>query len=412
MAAAGDVIFLVFLVGGAFTVIDETGTLRRAMTWLVSRLGGGGLIVIPIVSLFFAAGGIVENMQEEIIALVPVLLVLTRRVGFTPMVAALISVGPAAVGSAFSPINPFQVQIAQKIAELPLGSGGLFRLMFLVLALALWIGWTMRYAARTRLPGVESEVADTDASSSRDGVVLALLALTFGVAVWGMTWQDWGFNELSACFFLMGIVAGAVGGLGVTGTAKAYAKGFQSMAYAAMLIGFARAIFVVMEDGKIVDTIVNGLFTPLQNLPLIASTFGMVVAQTIIHFPVPSVSGQAVLTMPVIVPLSDLLGLSRQVAVLAYQYGAGLCDLITPTNGALLAILGIVGVRFEDWLRFTLPLYFGLVALGLLAIFRGHRNRSLTRDRLQLAIHPTASVGNRRTYLLRQHTYRPVQSTN
>ncbi|MGA7304695.1 MAG: Na+/H+ antiporter NhaC family protein [Rhodothermales bacterium] len=371
MAAAGDVIFLVFLVGGAFTVIDETGTLRRAMTWLVSRLGGGGLIVIPIVSLFFAAGGIVENMQEEIIALVPVLLVLTRRVGFTPMVAALISVGPAAVGSAFSPINPFQVQIAQKIAELPLGSGGLFRLVFLVLALALWIGWTMRYAARTRLPGVESEVADTEASSSRDGVVLGLLALTFGVAVWGMTWQDWGFNELSACFFLMGIVAGAVGGLGVTGTAKAYAKGFQSMAYAAMLIGFARAIFVVMEDGKIVDTIVNGLFTPLQNLPLIASTFGMVVAQTIIHFPVPSVSGQAVLTMPVIVPLSDLLGLSRQVAVLAYQYGAGLCDLITPTNGALLAILGIVGVRFEDWLRFTLPLYFGLVALGLLAIFLG-----------------------------------------
>jgi uncharacterized ion transporter superfamily protein YfcC len=143
------------------------------------------------------------------------------------------------------------------------------------------------------------------------------------------------------------------------------------MAYAALLIGFARAIYVVLEDGLIVDTIVYGMFTPLESLPVLASAIGMIGAHAAVHVPVPSVSGQAVLTMPMLVPLSDLLGLSRQVVVLAYQYGAGLCDLITPTNGALMAILASGGVSYEKWIKFTAPLYLGLVALGALSIAVG-----------------------------------------
>lgn len=371
MAEAGDVIFLVFLIGGALTVVDETGTLRRGISALVNRLAGGGLMVIPIVSLVFATGGAVENMQEEIIALVPPLLILTRRVGFTPMVAVSMSVGAAAVGSAFSPINPFQVQIAQKLAELPLGSGAIFRLAFLALALTLWIGVTMRYALATRVKAEEVEGEEEQSLTGRDILILCVVAATFAVVVWGMTSQNWGFDELSAAFFIMGVGVGALGGLGVTGTAEAYAKGFRSMAYAAVLIGFARAIFVVLQDGGIVDTIVHALFTPLEDLPLLASAIGMTAAQTAIHVPVPSVSGQAVLTMPVLVPLSDLLGLSRQVTVLAYQYGAGLCDLITPTNGALMAILGIAGVRFEVWFKFAFSVYLALIVLGILSISLG-----------------------------------------
>ena len=150
MADAAEVIFLVFLIGGAFTVVDETGALKRGVTSLIRSLHGRDLLVIPVVSVFFATGGVVENMQEEIIPLVPVLLILTRRLGFTPMVAVAMSAGAAFVGSAFSPINPFQVSIAQRLAELPLGSGALFRIVFLVIALAFWIGMTMRYARRTR----------------------------------------------------------------------------------------------------------------------------------------------------------------------------------------------------------------------------------------------------------------------
>ena len=368
MAEAGEVIFLVFLIGGAFTVVDESGALRRGVTSLVRALGGRDLLVIPIVSIFFATGGVVENMQEEIIPLIPVLLILTRRVGFTPLVAVAMSAGAAFVGSAFSPINPFQVQIAQKLAELPLGSAWPFRGIFLILALALWIGMTMRYASRERLEPELIEDSGDVGIDAKDWVIFGLVAATFTVLVVGLLRWGWDFNQLSAAFFIMGVAVGLLAGMGLTGTAEAYVRGFRSMAYAALLIGFARAIFVVLEDGHIVDTIVHAMFTPLEGLPLIASSLGMVAAQAAIHVPVPSVSGQAVLTMPVLIPLSDLLGLSRQVVVLAYQYGAGLCDIITPTNGALLAMLAAAGVRYEDWIKFAVPLYLALVALGAVSI--------------------------------------------
>ena len=368
MAEAADVIFLVFLIGGAFTMVDETGALKRGVTSLVRSLKGRDLLVVPIVSLFFATGGVVENMQEEIIPLIPVLLILTRRIGFTPLVAVSMSAGAAFVGSAFSPINPFQVQIAQNLAELPLGSGGLFRTIFLVLALALWIGMTMRYAALQRTESEHVEDSDDAGIDGKDWVIFGLVGATFVILVVGIGSWGWDFDHMSAAFFIMGLMIGLLAGMGLSGTAEAYVRGFRGMAYAALLIGFARAIFVVLDDGRIVDTMVHAMFTPLEGLPLIASSLGMVVAQTAIHVPVPSVSGQAVLTMPVLVPLSDLLGMSRQVVVLAYQYGAGLCDLITPTNGALLAILAAAGVRYEDWIKFTVPLYLALVALGAVSI--------------------------------------------
>jgi len=368
MAEAADVIFLVFLIGGAFTVVDETGALKRGVTSLVRSLKGRDLLVVPIVSLFFATGGVVENMQEEIIPLIPVLLILTRRIGFTPLVAVSMSAGAAFVGSAFSPINPFQVQIAQNLAELPLGSGGLFRTIFLVLALALWTGMTMRYAALQRTESEHVEDSDDAGIDGKDWVIFGLVGATFVILVVGIGSWGWDFDHMSAAFFIMGLMIGLLAGMGLSGTAEAYVRGFRGMAYAALLIGFARAIFVVLDDGRIVDTMVHAMFTPLEGLPLIASSLGMVVAHTAIHVPVPSVSGQAVLTMPVLVPLSDLLGMSRQVVVLAYQYGAGLCDLITPTNGALLAILAAAGVRYEDWIKFTVPLYLALVALGAVSI--------------------------------------------
>jgi uncharacterized ion transporter superfamily protein YfcC len=369
MAQAADVIFLVFLIGGAFMVVDESGTLRRAIASLVRALGGRDLLIIPIVSLLFAVGGITQNMQEEIVALIPVLLILTARVGFTPMVAVAMSAGTAFVGSAFSPINPFQVLIAQGVAELPPGSGWAFRTVFLGVALVTWIGLTMRYASETRrTPEAVTHDVSTDVLKGRDWVVLSLVAATFVLVVRGLIVSGWGFDQLSAAFFVMGVLVGLVSRMGFGGTAKAYGKGFREMAYAALLIGFARAIYVVLEQGRIVDTIVHGMFVPLEGLPPLASALGMVVAQALVHVPVPSVSSQAVLTMPLLVPLSDLLDLSRQVTVLAYQYGAGLCDVLTPTNGGLMAILAAAGVRYDQWVRFAGPLYLALVGLGGVAI--------------------------------------------
>jgi uncharacterized ion transporter superfamily protein YfcC len=164
------------------------------------------------------------------------------------------------------------------------------------------------------------------------------------------------------------VLAGVLGGLGIARTTEAFVDGFRSMALAALLVGFARAIYVVLNEGQIVDTIVHGLFTPIAGWPPVLAALGMMGLQLAMHVPVPSTSSQAVLTLPLLVPLSDLIGLSRQVTVLAYQYGAGLCDIISPTNGALMAMLAAAGVRYEDWFRFMLPICAVLLALGGVAV--------------------------------------------
>ena len=366
-----SVIGLIFLIGGAFTVIERTGTFVRLVHGLVRRMKGRGILVIPVASIAFGLGGIMMQMQEELIAFVPVLLLLVRRLGFTPVTAVAMSLGAAAVGAAFSPVNPFQVIIAQKVAELPPASGLGFRLAFLLPALGLWILGTMYHARRTRVTPEVPVAEERTSLSGRDLTVLLAILAAFAIYIYGAQRLGWEFNELAALFFAVGVLAGLLGRLGVGGTTEAFADGLRSMTLAALLVGFARSIYVVLEEGKIVDTIVHGLFTPIAGLPTTLAALGMMVVQGVIHVPVPSTSSQAVLTLPLLVPLSDLIGLSRQVTVLAYQYGAGLCEMITPTNGALMAMLAAAGVRYEEWLKFVVPLCAGLIVLAGVALALG-----------------------------------------
>jgi uncharacterized ion transporter superfamily protein YfcC len=368
MVDAASIIFYVFLVGGAFAVVERTGALGQLVDGLARRLADRGLWVIPIVGFVFAWGGILIQMQEELIAFVPVLLLLMRRLGLSAHFDVAVSVGAAAVGASFSPINPFQVGIAQKVADLPLLSGWQFRSVALAVAWVIWIGGTMRFARGSRLPPEAAETAGQRVAGARQAAILGIVLVTFVAFVVGVTKYGWDFDQLSALFFLMGVAAGLVGRLGLGGTADGYVEGFRSMAFAALLIGFARGIYVVLDQGHVVDTIVHGLFTPVAALPTTLAALGMMGVQALVHLPVPSTSGQAVLTMPLLVPLSDLIGLSRQVTVLAYQYGAGLCELLTPTNGALMAMLAASGVRYEEWLRFVLPVVGALVALAAVSI--------------------------------------------
>jgi uncharacterized ion transporter superfamily protein YfcC len=368
MADASSVIFLVFLVGGAFSVIDATGAFRHGVQWLAHRLSNRTELIIPIVSLVFATGGAVEGMWEEIIALVPVLLLLARRVGFDALTVVSMSLGAAGIGSTFGPLNPFSVGIAQKLAELPLLSGLWFRMAVMIPAFGIWVWGTMRHAARHRLAPVVDDHQVDGRLPLRHAVTLLAVVATFVLYVFGALRYSWGFDEMAALFLLMGVAVGLLAGLGVAGTSSAFVEGFRSMAFAAMLIGVARAIFVVLDQGRIVDTIIHAMVTPLAQLPTSLFALGMSVVQTIITFPVPSSSGRAVLTMPVLVPLSDLLGLSRQVTVLAYQYGPGIAGQFMPTDGALMAILALAGVTYEQWVRFCLPICAVLFVLSLAAI--------------------------------------------
>ena len=370
MADAGSVIFFVFLIGGAFAAVDKTGALRVLVDALVARAQGRGALVLPIVALLFAVLGALENMQEEIIALIPVLLILTRRLGYDPLVAVAVSAGSAAVGASFSPVNPFQVLIAQKLSQLPPASGAGFRTVFLIVAMAVWIAATMRFAARTKSEPPAQSVQSGPASGLdwRNASILLAVFASFVVFVVGIMKFHWDFDQLSAPFVAVGIVAGLMGGLGISGTAAAFAEGFASMASAAMLIGAARAISVVLDSGRVIDTLIFSMVTPLATLPSYLSALGMLVLHAAIHVPVPSVSGQAVLTMPVLIPIGDLVAIPRQAVVLAYQYGAGMTDLVTPTNGGMMAVLAAANVPFERWIRFALPLFGILLALGAIAV--------------------------------------------
>ena len=369
--AAAEVIVLVLLVGGAWTVVDTAGTLRAIVDWLVGTFGRQRYLAIILLSCAFAAGGALENMGEEIIPLVPVLLLLCQGFGYDALTAAAISIGAAIVGSAFSPLNPFQAGIALKLAQLPLLSGAALRTGLLIVAVALWIWWTIRHAERTRVEPDAAHVPSPHAFDTRQRVILLLVLAPFVAYVVGVLNFGWGFNELSAAFFVAGILIGLVGRLGVQGTVDAYLEGMRSVTAAAVLIGVARSISLVLDDGRAIDTILNGLVAPLAEAPRAFAAVLMIPVQALLHIPVSSVSGQAVLTMPVLIPLSDLLGISRQAAVLAYQAGAGLTEFWTPTNGSLMAILLSLKCPYERWLRFILPMLFVLSALfvvGMLAV--------------------------------------------
>lgn len=348
-----DVIICVLLVGGAFALLDATGALGRLVGALVGRTRRPR-VVVALLIVAFAIMGALENMHEELIALMPVLLVLSRGLGFGAVTALAMSVGAAVVGAAFGPTNPFQTGLALKFAELPPLSQPTLRFGLFVLATTLWIAWTLAMASRDDVRPVVT-MPDSHPATSRDVWLLALVLAPFGPYVYGVLHLGWEFNQLSGIFLVVGYAIGLLAGWSLTATTTAFLKGMESMLAAGLYVGVARGISVTLNDGQILDTILHALATPLSQAPGVFSAALMVPMHAILHVPVMSVSGQAVLTIPVMAPLADLVGASRDAAVIAYQTGAGLMDMITPTNGALLAMLLGARVSYGRWMRFAIP---------------------------------------------------------
>lgn len=363
-----DLIALILLIGGCFYVIDKTGALKEGVIYLSAKVQGKEEIAIIIVCLLFAAAGALVGLQEEVIAMTTVLLLLSKRLGYNAYVAISISYGAAIVGAAFSPINPFAVVLAQTMADLPIISGSEFRLVVMVIAVALWIFLIIRYANKNKIEIEETQETKEVAVGLRSKIILSLVALTFALFIYGQLSFDWGFNEMSALFFVLGIIVGIIGKLGLEGTSEAYVEGFKEMTFAAIILGLAFSISLILQKGQIIDSIIYGLFLPLQYLPKSLSAILMMVSQSVLHLPIPSYSGQAILTMPILAPLSDLIGFSRQVCVLAYQYGAVMADLIVPTNGALMAVLAIAGISFNKWLQFAGKLFLIILAFSAVVL--------------------------------------------
>ena len=388
LADAQGIIFFVFIIGGALAVIRATGALDAALARVLNRFGGQPAVLILMGMLAFAIGSSTIGMAEEYIPLVAILITLCVGMRLDTVAALGIMVVGYGIGYGTAVMNPFTVLVAQEVAGLEPVSGLGFRLAMFLPFFALGYLHVLRYARKVRRDPASSLVADvpeaqppappeTGPITARQRLVLLATLSALILSVWGIKKYQWYFVELGAIFFALAIVAGLINRSSLDDMARQFTAGAGELVGTALLIGFARAIEITLSDGQVLHTIVHGLSQPLQALGTELSAVGMLFIQSILNFFVPSGSGQAYVTMPIMAPISDILGISRQIAVLAYQMGDGFMNMIVPTNAVLMGILGICGIPYGRWFRFIWPLILQLLVMGsitlVIAVLTGYQ---------------------------------------
>lgn len=380
---AADIVFYIFLIGGAFGVIRATGAVEAIIQKVMNNVGNNEMLLIPVVMFVFSVLGFTTGMAEEAIIFVPIGIMLAVALGYDAMVGtAMVTLGAASgfIGGMF---NPFTVGVAHGIAELPIFSGWGFRTVVYIVVLAAGILYVMSYAKKVKKDptkslvyseGKEGQLNFTDADmdnyvlSKRHIVIVVLFALTIAINVFGIFQYDWFLTELAANFFVVGIIIGFVGGLKLNDIFDAFIEGMKIVVYGAIIVGFARAILVVLESGLIIDTIIYSMSAVLDYIPNSLTALGMLVVQVIINFFIPSGSGQAVTTMPVMIPISDLQDIPRQVAVLAFQYGDAITNSIIPTSASLMGVLAVAGIPYIKWVKFIWKLIVIWLVIAAIAL--------------------------------------------
>ena len=379
MEAAAQIVFFIFVVGGSFQIITATGTIEAGIGIMAKKLNGKEKLMIPIFMVIFGLGGATFGMAEETIVFVPIGIALARALGFDAITGtAMITLG-AACGFNSGFMNPFTVGVAQGIAELPLFSGIGLRIVIFIVLLIITAIYLIRYAEKVKKDPSASVVAKLEKEESgkridlsnvpemniRHKIILLTIVAGFAVIITGVFKYGWYIVEIGSTFLAMGIISGLIGGLGPSKIASEFVVGAKSIAFGALVVGVARGILIVMTDGLIIDTIVYGLANAIKALPKSLSVIGMYIVQVVINFFIPSGSGQASATMPIMVPLSDLLGITRQTAVMAFQFGDGFTNSIIPTSAALMGYLSMGNVPYEKWFKFIWPLMLIWIGTGM-----------------------------------------------
>jgi uncharacterized ion transporter superfamily protein YfcC len=384
MSAASQIIFYIFLVGGAFGIIQKTGAIEAGVGKAVHKLENKEKLLIPIVMILFSILGATIGMSEESIIFVPIGIAVARAMGFDAITGtAMVSLG-AAAGFTGGMFNPFTVGIAQSIAEVQLFSGLGFRFVVYLFILSFAIWYVMHYAIKVKKDPTKSIIYDIEQKAKtesaakhledfqkfnwRHTLIFIFLAGGLAINVYGVFKWEWFLSELTATFIIIGFLSGIVGKLGINGTFDAFVDGMKAIAFGALIVGFARAILVIMEQGYIIDTIVNAMASLISTLPQSLNAIGMYFVQVITSIFIPSGSGMAATTMPIMTPLADLLGMERQVAVLAYQYGDAITNSIIPTSASLMAYLAVAGIPYDRWVKFVWKLIVGWLIIALIAM--------------------------------------------
>jgi len=386
--SAANIIGFVLIVGGAFFVIQKTGAIN-SFIHSIARLHKKSIwmqrLTIPVFMMVFSFFGASFGMSEEIIPFILIFVPMAISIGYDSIVGTAIPFVGAGVGFAGAFLNPFTIGIAQGVAELPPFSGIGYRLICWVLVTLVAIIFVMRYAALIRLDARRSPVYHLDQywrerlddsvdNDEYQGIqkhhylIILLFLLAIVILIAGVTQFNWYIIELSALFLGLALIAGFIGKLSANEIAETFIEGARELMIVAFIIALAKSILVLATDGQIIDAILRGLSSLVKGAhPVIAAQLMLIVQSTINVF-IPSGSGQAALVMPIMAPLSDLLEVTRQTAVLAFQFGDGFTNLIIPTSGVTMGVLGIAKIPYEKWFSWMLPLQLILFITGLLLL--------------------------------------------
>lgn len=377
---SADIIFFLLIIGGAFEVISKTGFIDAGIKVIVNKFGKNSKWLLPITIIIFSIAGGTIGIAEESIVFIPIFIALCKGLGYDTMVGlAIVSVG-ARVGFTAGLMNPFTVGVAQGIAELPLYSGLAYRILWYLIILVATIAYIMRYAKKVKedpkesiMYGLESElehdhISDLPDFNNRHRLALITTLIAFVILVYGISVYNWYIKQMSAVFLGMGIFTGFAGGLKSEEIANSFVKGAEKLVFGALIVGMARASLVIMQEGNIIDSIIYYVGNSLKGMPRILAANAMYFFQLILNIFIPSGSGQAATTIPIMAPISDYIGITRQTAVLAFHYGDGFTNLISPTNATLMSSIAIANVPYEKWAKWMWPLLIFWILAGMAAV--------------------------------------------
>ncbi|MCH7854077.1 MAG: YfcC family protein [Proteobacteria bacterium] len=374
--AAQDIIFLIFIAGGVIAILRKSGAIDSVLHRAVARLSGSPGILIAGCLFIFSLGSYTIGMGEEYVPLIPLIVTMSLAMRMDAIVAMGLVWIPYGIGWACAGINPFGVVIAQNIAGLPITSGWAIRIVMMACFLLIAFHHIYRYAIMVQKDPSTSLVAHIDYSTGFDAPddirlsgarIAILLAFAAGVVgfVVGASLYGWYIAELTAVFFAIGLSAAVIARISPGDTSRTFIAGAADMTAAALLVGFARTIEVVLADGQVIDSMVNAIANVLRDFGPETSSVGMLFVQTICNFFIPSGSGQAFVTMPIMSPLATLTGVPQQTAVLAYQFGDGFTNMIVPTSALVMGALALGKIPYGAWVRFTAPLLVKLFGLAI-----------------------------------------------
>ncbi|MGE7767726.1 YfcC family protein [Peribacillus sp. NPDC096540] len=384
MVEAGNIIFFLLIIGGFFGVLRATGTVDVLIGTMARKLATREKLLIPVVMLFFAVGGSLMGMAEETLAYLPLIIPLALALGFDTITGTAIVIVGVMSGFTTAVMNPFTVGLAQGIAELPMFSGIGFRLILFVIVYLVSVLYIYRYAMKVKKNpsiGIYGKYTKEEAKNllqsgakltARHKFILVAFLINYIVLAFGVIKFQWYMTEIAALFIVLTIVIGIIGKLSADHIVNSFTNGSAALLGGALIIGVSRAILVVLNEGHIVDPMLHQVAESIQHIPAFLSVAGMYSFQTLIHFILASGTGHAMLTMPIMVPLADLLDITRQTAVLSFSFADGIGNMIFPTATTLMAGLAIAGISWTKWAKWILPLVLIQYLIGLVAVIIAH----------------------------------------